>query len=866
MQYRSSHIAVALAVVFIGLPLVAFPQEAPAPQEPPPPERQTPKGQAPKPRLDLYGDPLPEGAVARMGTVRLRQSDDGGLVALSKNGEFIASTTNFLDNAVYVWDRATGRRLHRIRWHPYGCHDISISPDDTTIATVGMDWTVHLWDVKTGQETGRFPGAIAVVFSPDGRHIATVDYRGRGDSKKIRIWNLAQGREVATFRGRPPFAFTPDGKLFAWVGDGRQLLVSEWTGGGDPTTVKGAVGVSALAFSPDGKTVATGHREDGSVRLWEVGTWKQQGLLKGHSHGVEGLAYTSDGKNLATSAKEGDEEKKGHHDHSGGTYKVLLREIATGEVLYEMEGKRLRVFTEGFSADGKSMTAVSPERVIRLWDVETGKSQLEFTGHAGPVTSVTFSQDGKVLATASGDRSEGDGAIHLWDVSTGRHLREIRGHTESVCSVSFAPDGKSLVSGSHDGTVRLWSPETGEPEKVLQGHGGAVTFVGFNEANMLITGSLDKTLRAWDAHTGKETGVHQVGKEILSRSALAAGGSAFAIYDGSSSPARATVWDVRSGRVMQRVQAETWINSVSLSPDGRYLITGGSEHPETERNEVVLWELATAALVYRISGEGDRVSAVAFSWDGRTFAWAEGPGSNKADRHYPIHVHRLGTGKEILRFDEQSGLAYALAFSPDGTKLASGMADTTALVWDVSVTWPIAPKDAVPDPRQLDALWAELAGSDAGAAFLAVREIARAGDGAISFLQERIVLGRVDSPEAIQGLIADLDHDEFQTRERATSELTAMGPEMAATFEQALEEAISPEVKLRLRSILTSLESDLALSPGEPLRRVRAIQALELVGTDAAMEFLGRLSDQAPLRRERLQTRAALERLEGRGR
>ena len=213
--------------------------------------------------------------------------------------------------------------------------------------------------------------------------------------------------------------------------------------------------VRSVAFSPDGKTLASGSL-DNTVKLWDVSTGTELRTLEGHSAEVLSVAFSPDGKTLASGSRKGTIKL---WDVSTGTELRTLTPMAKYLIRTRPgasdENGFAAVFSVAFSPDGKTLASGSEDNTVKLWDVSTGAELRTLTGHSESVESVAFSTNGKILVSGSLDKT-----VKLWDVSTGTEVRTLR-HSDFVRSVAFSPDGKILASGSDDETVKLWNVSTG---------------------------------------------------------------------------------------------------------------------------------------------------------------------------------------------------------------------------------------------------------------------------------------------------------------------------------------------------------------------------------------------------------------------
>lgn len=256
--------------------------------------------------------------------------------------------------------------------------------------------------------------------------------------------------------------------------------------------------ISTVAFSPDGKTLATASYV-GTARIWDVATRRQIGQF---GEGVFDLAFSPDGKTMAT----------GHGDNM-----VRLWNLATRKQIHEpltghtqaKGGSAVRCVA--FSRDGKTVASGGVDGTVRLWDVATGKQRgTSLSGHTGEVHDVAFSPDGKIIASAGGDYSvdpiENTGEVRLWEASTGQPVRELkkRPGAPQGLSVAFSPDSKVVAAGFADKDGLLWSVATGRPiGDPLPGYGGAITGLAFSPDGKMIAGADYSGVLRWNMATGQ---------------------------------------------------------------------------------------------------------------------------------------------------------------------------------------------------------------------------------------------------------------------------------------------------------------------------------------------------------------------------
>jgi WD40 repeat protein len=346
------------------------------------------------------------------------------------------------------------------------------------------------------------------------------------------------------------------------------------------------------------------------------------------------------------------------------THHALQQAIYNLQECNRLNGHSSMVVSVSFSPDGKTIASASGDTTIKIWDVVTGKEITTLTGHRHAVMSVRFSPDGKMIASASTDKS-----IKLWNVATHQEITTLTGHNVQVNSVSFSPDGKTIASASWDKTIKIWDVATGKEITTLTGHRHAVMSVSFSpDGKTLASSSLDKTVKLWDVATGKEiitlTGHNNAVDSVgfsPDRKTLAS----------SSLDKTIKLWDVATHKEITTLTGHnSAVDSVSFSPDGKTLASSSLD------KTIKLWDVATHKEITTLTGHNSAVDSVSFSPDGKTIASASGDNT--------IKLWNLTAGKEITTLKGHRSYVYRVSFSPDGKTIASASRDKTIKLWNLT--------------------------------------------------------------------------------------------------------------------------------------------------------------------------------------
>ena len=484
------------------------------------------------------------------------------------DGKTLTVANSHPDSFLQLWDVKTGREITTIQGKKFYPSSLCFSPDGQTLATGsdrrenGRPYTItKLWDVNTGDEKVSFQGSQFVggsmCFSPDGKTLASAGQLiNSGILVEIKLWDTKTGREKATLKAHKgdinSVSFSPDGKTLASASDDGTIKLWDVRTGQEIVVLRGTVehDVNSVVFGPDGKTLASGS-EDKTVRIWNIQPKPERITFKANS-GLESVSFSLDGRTLATS--------------SSGFEQIQLWDVKTGREkpipIKSKDSWAVSLSPDGTTLASSGMGFVSkktrrPPGIIELWNLKTGKRLATFLSHTRTVVDLSFSPDGKTLASAGLDET-----IKLWDMKTLKEIMTLKNNKRGVWCVRFSPDGKTLASASDGDGIKLWDVKTGQEKANLKVWARSV---GFSPDGQLLA-TAGNTIKLWDVNTGQE---------------------------------KATLKTYNNG-----------VSTVRFSPDGNTLVA--TNHIGT----VKLWDLSPYPETAKLEGHQADITKVRFSQDG----------------------------------------------------------------------------------------------------------------------------------------------------------------------------------------------------------------------------------------------------------
>jgi RNA polymerase sigma factor (sigma-70 family) len=810
-------------------------------------EEQTPStkaGTTKQARTDRYGDPLPPGALMRLGTLRFRVPTllGGAYQDLPDQRTKLVHT----ESAIRWLESETWKEIDR--WvMPRGMKVNNVSADGK-LALLSDDKSLQLWDTVSRKRIQTFDykaehEQISAFFPPDGKTLLThhgVNY----NQTLVRVWDVATRKELwhegvlgFWWDGIYPLGFQDDGRtlIVRQNKDNRISLRDERTGKVQRSfATMPKDDLRSFRLSPDGKTVMMGTGGQ-SVRSWNIASGKENPPLGGHNGQAHTFAFSNDSKSVVTG---GEDSFVQVWDWPSGRLRQCIDFGSghTGSIGFTPDRQRLEVVIWG-------------EHALRYWDIKTGREvPPRADGHRGAVYGLAFLPSGEIITTAL------DGTIRVWDPASGQTLRHFP--TQLVFGAtkfSLSADGKTIaVADMNRPDIQLLDVATGRKLRTIETALKNCICIAFSPAGKLLAstsrpsepGDRRSAMQLWDAATGQE--VRRIDDEFCGRLAFSPDGQFLAVKHKNC----VIVWTVAT-RQQYRSIAPKDPRGLSFSPDGRMLATG------SPKDGINLWEVTSAKerLRLKVPVWDCWSETLCFSPDGRYLASAGGVAKT-------IYLWDTRTGELIHRFVGHESTPEALAFSADGRVLASASFDTTILLWDVAA---IIAKRRMPvstlAAKEIETSWQVLANSDSAAVYRAIWALAASPREATAFLSEH--LRRVDPVEekVISKLVFDLDSSDFATRQHASEELTKFDRVAEPALRKALTQQPSPEMRRRVQQLLEQLAS---IPSGTQLQQLRAVEVLEHIGTLEARQVLEKLASGTVEARLTREAKASLARLTAR--
>lgn len=762
-------------------------------------------------------DALPPGAVARLGSPRLRHGNSVADIACSPDGSRIASCSS--DQTIRVWDSTSGQELHRVQWENRVPKLVRFTADGKTLVAAGSSAgkTPEIWriDPDTGKllASHRFPNAADYGFdlTSDGTRFAACDHEG----KIVFLFDTSTGRKLwqaQLKKGGSCVAFARDGRTLAAT-DFNSIQLFDMDGkpaGRFTVEIEPEPYLFHLAISPDGSRVAacwSPERWQSYLVVWDRKSgkrlWTNNYL---DSHSCTPYAFSPDGKWIV---------REGVVPIARGT--VILTDAATGKDGLEFPVGRAKGCVS-FRDDGRLMAAASG--AIQTFDPKTGQSVAPSADPPEGVYLRRFSANGRTLFGVS------DG-WYAWDVVTGRQRRLKGPWDNSDCVIS--PDGGLMAEIDHEQKVLIiYDVNTG---KVLHKHKGEQLANGhllsFTPGGKEVIWNIWGESKIWSVETGKEQlAIGKPGTHVGCK-AMSADGKFIAMCD-EEDPIR--VWEMPGGREICRLPpTDRSVSMLSLSASGQRIAAAFySNQKRGPYPEAIVWDTASRKVVARVPQSGSN-PCLELSPDGRTVALSE---FNFDVSHGELRVYEVLSGSLRMTFHHAGTMGY-FYYSPNSKTIAATSEEAPVYLWDLT-------GDSLGQPAWVradaDAVWNDLGSADAAKAFRAMRKLRGNPGPGLAFLKERVRPPAVTVPDAetLKKLFAALGADDFEEREKAQKTLAEFDDAIKSEMVREVAQSPSPEVRARLQKLIDRLE----ISSASRWRLVRVVEAVEGMETPKADELL----------------------------
>jgi WD40 repeat protein len=521
-------------------------------------------------------------------------------LAYSPDGSLLASGGG--DGTVKIWDAHQHELIRTIAAHTGSVRAVVWLQGGSTLASGSEDGTVKFWNVETGTLLHAIAPRAAIADK----------------NKRAQVLALAVAPDGKTVAAGYSAATSPTGNPYT---EGELVLLDARGGKTTRVLAHGGGAVSAVAFSPDGSTLASGSG-DTTIRLWNARSGARMRVLSGHRNAVTTLAFSPDGSTLASGS---------------GDKTVRLWRVRDGVALQTLSGHNRSVQAVAFSPDGKTLASSGQDNTIILRDAPTG-AVLETIGDLPyAAQAIAFAPDGSTLA--GGNWS----TVAVFDARSGALLSRFEERPRWTQALAYSPDSKTIAgAGGNDRLVLLWSAQTGRLLKTLSGSRGRLKTLAYSPDGKWVAG----------AGTGEQTGDNS---EI-------------------------SLWRAADGALVRRFAGhKDTVHSLAFSPDGKTLASGaGDGNGTAQRGEIKIWNPQSGTLVRAFSGQPGLIKSVAFSSDGKLLASANFGQRDKG----VVEVWNPQTGKLLRTLSGYRGWVSSVAFARDGSTLAGAGRDGIIRVWN----------------------------------------------------------------------------------------------------------------------------------------------------------------------------------------
>jgi WD40 repeat protein len=822
------------------------------------------------PKLDAYGDPLPPGAYARFGTLRLRH--DAKAVAFFNDKTIVSA-----GSSIRFWDAVSGKLIREIS--PARMQDVSeavISADGKQLITGHSEFGYRVWDLTTGRLIHEIKVKDAGVHDRQlvARLFASADgsrYVSREcfvkDAVSMPKKQTLHATIYATGSSAKPIqlmtepdsvhlcGISPDGTCIITAGEtevnsskGKPLVFWDAVTGKKLRTDDPKIGgLQEVRFSPDGQSfVLVGEfyvvlRTIDGRELWRRPTEREGPSITG---------LTSDRLILMAI------------DQGTGTIRTRIVDIANGLMVGGWRISGREVSASAISPDAKRVVIAS-EMCLHVCNLANGATSISDSGHETPVTTANVIANGRSLFS----HGELDSDAILWDVGTGSIVRRFH-ENEGLCSwANCSCDGRLLATSSSDGTVRIREIATGRQLSKLTGFDDGVDYTWFMaDGNKLaVVGGGAKRISIYDYLRGEK--IDELNLQFATRCMLynRPDGRLMAKIHFAEPNNRGTfdpasgfdIWDVQAKRVFRHFDSGRDDDGFGdVSADWRTLVSCGAD------GVIHVWEVATGKLrcsflASNAEDGGLKVpNELALSPDGATLVCAVGG---------RIDLRDLATGKRFASFKAHNLDVRALNFTPDGQRLITASRDTTLLGWDMTrPEWRSRRHEQPLTDAELARHWESLRGKNAEEAYRSKWALVGDPTKTVEFLCAQLPSTTPISAEQIKSWISDLDSSQYSVRERAQRELQNQFDQTEESLRKTLAGSVSAEARNRINRIIDV--NFAAIPQPDQLRDMRAIEVLEQIGTPEARDLLRRLAPSAVATRTSRDAAQSLKRLEARPR